>query len=131
MAYVDNRYSDLALLLLRIGVSLVFINSGWAKLTGIEGTQAFFGDVGIPVPYIMAWVVAIVEFFGGLMVLFGAYAKIPYLLLAIIMTVALLTTKLGGEFGPARLDMMLLVTNLALFFLGSGRYSVDHKMANR
>ena len=131
MTNIDNKYSDLALLLLRIGVGIIFIMAGWGKLTGIEGVQGFFANLGIPIPGLMAWVVACVEFFGGLMVLFGAYAKIPYLLLAIVMSVAILTTKLGGEFNAARLDMMLLLTSLALFFLGSGQYSVDHKIANR
>jgi len=131
MANLDNKYSDLALLLLRIGVGVIFIYHGWGKLTGIEGVQGFFGNVGIPLPAVMAWVVALVEFFGGLMVLFGAYAKIPYLLLAIIMVVALLTVKIGQGFEAARIDLMLLLTNLALFFLGSGSYSVDHKIANR
>ncbi len=74
---------------------------------------------------IMAWVVAIVEFVGGLMVLFGIKIRIPSLLLAFVMVVALLTTKLGGEFSAARLDIMLLLTSLALAILGSGKYSVD------
>jgi putative oxidoreductase len=131
MSQLESKHSDLALLLLRIGVGIIFIYAGWGKLTGIEGTQEFFGNIGIPMAGIMAWVVAIVEFFGGIMVLFGAYAKIPYLLLAFIMVVALLTTKLGGEFPAARLDMMLLLTNIALFLMGSGRFSVDYKIANR
>lgn len=131
MTQLESKNSDLALLLLRVGVGVIFILAGWGKLTGIEGTQAFFGNIGIPMPAIMAWVVGIIEFFGGIMVLLGAYAKIPHLLLAIIMAVALITTKFGGEFGPARLDLMLLLTNLALFFLGSGAYSVDNKIANR
>jgi putative oxidoreductase len=131
MSNTENKKSDIALLLLRIGVGVIFIVAGWGKLTGIEGTIGFFDSLGIPLPGIMAWVVAIVEFFGGIMVLLGAYAKIPYLLLAIIMVVALLTTKLGGEFSAARLDMMLLLTNLALFLMGSGAFSVDHKLENR
>ncbi len=120
-----HKYHDVALLLLRIGVGLVFIVAGWGKLTGIEGTQGFFGQLGIPLAGLMAWVVAIVEFFGGLMVLFGAYARIPNLLLAIIMVVALLTTKLGGEFSAARVDILLLLMTSALFILGSGKYSID------
>jgi putative oxidoreductase len=120
-----NKYSDLALLLLRIGVGLVFIVAGWGKLTGIEGVQQFFGNLGIPLAGIMAWVVAIIEFVGGLMVLFGAKARIPNLLLAIIMVVALFTTKLGGEFSAARVDLLLLLMTLALSILGSGKYSVD------
>lgn len=126
-----NKYKDLGLLLLRIGVGVIFIVAGWGKLTGIEGVQGFFGNIGIPLPALMAWVVAIVEFVGGIMVLLGAYARIPYLLLAIIMLVALLTTKLGGEFSAARLDLMLLLTSLALFLIGSGKYSVDQKLNNQ
>jgi putative oxidoreductase len=126
MALNDMRkYDDVAILLLRIGVGVIFIVAGWGKLTGIEGTQGFFGNLGIPLPGLMAWVVAIVEFFGGLMVLLGAYIRVPALLLAFIMLVALLTTKLGGEFSAARLDLMLLLVNLALFIIGSGRYSID------
>ncbi len=131
MTKTDSINSDFAILLLRVGVGVIFILAGWGKLTGIEGTQQFFGNIGIPLPVVMAWVVAFVEFVGGIMVLFGAYAKIPYLLLAITMAVALFTTKLGGEFSAARLDIMLLLTSLALFFLGSGAYSVDNKVANR
>jgi len=120
-----NKYHDLAPLLLRIGVGLIFIVAGWGKLTGIEGTQDFFGNIGIPMAGLMAWVVALVEFVGGLMVLFGAWARIPNLLLAVIMVVALLTTKMGEGFGAARLDLMLLFATLALAILGSGKYSVD------
>ncbi|WP_340104747.1 DoxX family protein [Rhodohalobacter sp. 8-1] len=123
-----KKLNDLAPLLLRIGVGVIFIVAGWGKLNGIEGVQGFFGDLGIPLPGLMAWVVAIVEFFGGLMVLLGAYIRIPAMLLAFTMVVAILTTKLGGEFSAARLDIMLLLTTLALFFLGSGKYSVDDKL---
>lgn len=123
-----QKNHDIALLLLRIGVGLVFIVAGWGKLTGIEGTQGFFGNLGIPLAGLMAWVVAITEFVGGLMVLFGAYIRIPAVLLAIIMLVALLTTKLGGEFSAARVDLLLLLMSSSLFILGSGKYSVDAKL---
>lgn len=120
-----SKYNGIALLLLRVGVGLVFILAGWGKLTGIEGVQGFFGNLGIPLPALMAWVVAIVEFFGGLMVLLGAWARIPNLLLAFIMVVALLTTKLDGDFSSARVDLLLLFMTTALAILGSGKYSVD------
>lgn len=128
MSNSENKYVDIAPLLLRIGVGVIFIVSGWGKLNGIDGVEGFFGGLGIPLPGIMAWVVAIVEFVGGIMVLLGAYARIPYLLLAFVMVTALFTTKLGGEFSAARLDLMLLLSNLALFFMGSGKYSVDDKL---
>lgn len=126
MAGLDNKYSDLALLLLRIGIGYIFIVHGWGKLTGIEGTAGFFDGLGIPIPVAMAWVVAIVEFFGGILVLLGAYAKIPNMLLAIIMLVAILAQE-----GNFELEFILLLTTLSLFIIGSGQYSVDHKIATR
>lgn len=124
------KNKDLALLLLRIGVGLIFIVSGWGKITGMEGTQSFFGNIGIPLPAVMAWVVAIVELGGGLMVLAGYKIQIPAILLAFVMLVAILTVKLGGDnvFSGMRLELMLLLTGLALSILGAGGYSVEAMM---
>ncbi len=123
-----NQNKDIAVLLLRLGVGIIFIVAGWGKLTGIEGVQGFFGDIGIPLAGLMAWVVAIVEFAGGIMVLAGAYIRIPAILLAIIMVVAILTTKVGQDFSAYRLDLMLLLANVGLALMGSGRYSFDDKL---
>ncbi len=120
---------DIALLLIRIGVGIIFIVAGWGKLTGIEGAQAFFGDIGIPLAGVMAWVVAIVEFFGGIMVLAGIYIRVPAVLLAIIMVVAIFTVKLPDGFQALRLDLMLMLAALALALAGSGAYSVKAMMA--
>ncbi len=121
-----EKFRDVAPLLLRIGVGLIFIHAGWGKLTGIEGTQQFFGGIGIPMAGIMAWVVAVVEFVGGIMVLVGFKIQLPALLLAFIMVVAIITTKLGGEdvFRAMRLDLLLLLTSLSLVISGSGKYGL-------
>lgn len=121
------KNKDTALLLLRIGVGLIFVIAGWGKLTGIEGVQGFFGNIGIPMASVMAWVVALVEFLGGLMILIGYKVQIPGYLLAIIMLVAMFII-LGGEdsdFGSIRLELMLLLTSLALTMTGPGSYSLD------
>lgn len=125
--YGITKNKDLALLLLRVGVGVIFILSGWGKLAGMEGTQQFFGNIGIPLPGMMAWVVALVEFLGGLMVLAGYKIKIPAVLLAIVMLVAILTVKLGGDnvFQGMRLELMLLLTSFALAIMNTGEYSLD------
>ena len=125
---ISYKNQDLALLMLRIAVGVIFIYSGYNKLTGIEGTEQFFDKSGIPLPGVMAWVVALVEFFGGIMVLFGAYIQIPALLLMIIMLVAILVVKMEAGFASYRLDLMLLLVNLAFILIGPGNYSVDKKM---
>lgn len=126
------KNKDLALLLLRIGVGVIFIVSGWGKLTGIEGTQQFFGSIGIPLTGVMAWVVALVEFVGGIMILVGYKVQVPGILLAIIMLVAIITVKLGGDnvFRSMRLELMLMLTSLAISMMSTGSYSVDSKLNN-
>ncbi len=124
----NSQNKDIALLLLRLGVGIIFIVAGWGKLTDIESIQGFFGGLGIPLPGLMAWVVAIVEFVGGIMVLLGGYIRIPAILLAIIMVVAIITTKIGEDFSAYRLDLMLLLANVALALMGSGKFSVDNKL---
>lgn len=121
------KNKDLALLLLRIGIGASFIVSGWGKLTGIEGTQQFFGNIGIPLPALMAWVVGIVEFVGSLMMLAGYKVKVPGFLLAFVMLVAIFTVKIGGDggFSGMRLEIMLMLSSLAIAMMGSGSYSLD------
>jgi putative oxidoreductase len=123
----SSKFKDYAPLLLRIGVGLIFIVAGWGKLNGIEGTTAFFDGLGIPMAGVMAWVVGIVEFVGGIMVLTGFRVQLPALLLAFVMLVAILTSKLDADnvFRAMRLDLMLLLSSLVIFILGSGKYSID------
>lgn len=124
------KNKDLALLLLRLGVGVIFIVAGLGKLTGMEGTQQFFGSIGIPLPGLMAWVVALVEFLGGLMMLTGYKIKIPALLLAFTMLVAIITTDLGSDspFMNLRLELMLILASLALAIMNTGKYSLEAMM---
>lgn len=119
--------NNIAVLLLRIGVGVIFILAGWGKLTGIDGVQGFFGNIGIPLPGLMAWVVALVEFVGGIMILVGYKVQIPGILLAITMLVAIFTVKMGGEggFRGMRLEIMLMLASLALAMMSTGSYSLD------
>jgi putative oxidoreductase len=133
LTFNTDKYADLAPLMLRIGVGLIFIYAGWGKLNGIEGTAQFFASNGIPMAGIMAWVVAIVEFVGGFMVLAGFRIQLPTLLLAFTMLVAIITTKLGADdvFRAMRLDLLLLLSCLGLFFSNSGKLSVDAMMVKK
>ncbi|MAL19228.1 MAG: oxidoreductase [Balneola sp.] len=118
---------NIAVLLLRIGVGIIFIVAGWGKLTGIEGVQGFFGNIGIPMAGFMAWVVALVEFVGGIMILIGYKVQVPGILLSITMLVAIFTVKMGGDggFRGMRLEIILMLTSLALAMMSTGSYSLD------
>ncbi|WP_295808519.1 DoxX family protein [uncultured Nitratireductor sp.] len=67
----------------RILISVIFIVSGYGKITGIGGTAGYFGNIGLPLPVVTAWVVALLELLGGIAILVGFQTRIAALLLAL------------------------------------------------
>lgn len=60
-----------ALLLGRILMSIIFILSGFMKLTTAAATQDMFAKMGLPMP-VVAWIVSVViELGGGVLLLIG------------------------------------------------------------
>jgi len=60
----------------RILLSLMFIISGWGKITGFAGTAGYMASKGIPVPELLLPITIIVELGGGLMLLVGWKARL-------------------------------------------------------
>ena len=120
---------DIAALIGRIGVGIVFAAHGWQKWTefGLAGTTASFGKMGIPLPSVSAAFAATVELAGGLALIAGVALPIAGVLLAANMLGALflvhLPNGLTGEGGYEQV-LVLAVASLALGFNG-GAYSLD------
>lgn len=55
----------------RLLMAQLFIISGWQKLTGFSGTEAYFAGMGIPLANVVTPLVILIELGGGLMLLFG------------------------------------------------------------
>lgn len=133
-------YSDWGLVILRLMMAVVFIYHGYQKLPlpnspmgGPRGFAGFLGRMGIPFPLFLSWVVVIVEFGGGLFLIFGLLTRLVALLMAVIMVVAIRKAKIGTmkvgfaaqEATGWEMDFALLGAALALFFLGGGAISLD------
>lgn len=120
-----QNYNKYVPILLRLALGAVFIFHGYGKITGIEGTIGFFDKVGIPVAGFSAWLVAIVEFLGGILVLVGFFTRISAGLIAIVMAVAMLTVKFSQGFvGGWEFDFVLFMIAISLVILGDGEYSI-------
>jgi len=128
---------DLALLVTRIAVGLVFLAHGWQKLStnGIDGTAAFFDTVGVPAASAAAWFAAVVELAGGAALVLGLAVPVAGLLLLVDMIGAFLFVHAGAglfvEQGGAELVLALGAAALLLAAVGAGRFSVDHLLAGR
>ncbi|MBI2484823.1 DoxX family protein [Candidatus Uhrbacteria bacterium] len=113
---------DLALFLLRLAAGAVFIYHGWLKLDDMQATQAFFESLNIPVVAVAAWVVALVEFVGGIALVLGVHARSGAFLLGINMIVALLVAHLGKPFLAAELPLVLLGAMFVVWTHGAGAW---------
>ncbi|BAT60922.1 inner membrane protein YphA [Variibacter gotjawalensis] len=128
--------NDLLYAIGRALIPIMFIHSGWGKLMAIERTVAAITSKGLPQPTVLAWVVAIVELVGGVMVLVGF--KTRYAALALLVFTAIATYyfhnfwALSGD--AVNLQRIMALKNLAvmgallmLIANGSGRFSVDRR----
>lgn len=122
-----GKQANYGLLALRIVVGVIFVYMGWSKLGNIEQVAGMLETNGFFWPQLFAYVLAIVEFLGGLAVLFGVYLRVFAKLLTIILVVAILTVHVPGPFQGAFLPLSLLGGTLALMFMGGGDWMVTKK----
>ncbi len=124
MQIKEEKLKNIGLFTLRLAVGVIFVVSGWGKLTGMESTIGLMENIGLPGAVFWAYLVAFVEFLGGLAVIIGVYLRCFAKLLAVIMLVALLTVKIKAGFKAARLDIILLGSSIALACLGGGSWQL-------
>lgn len=142
---IDNRFTAMATRcqafswgLLRILSSAMFLTHGWSKLFGerpqpflsSNGGMDFFGiDVGIN----MLWIAAVIEFFGGLLLVMGLFTRYMAALAALLMVMAYLSAHPAWfpTLNNGELAAMYFLVYLCIFAYGPGRFSLDHRLFGR
>lgn len=126
---------------LRIGVGSAMIVNGAGKVfgwgpraVGIDAFAAYLASIGVPFPLVFAWLAAIAELGGGLLILVGFFTRVAAIFTAITMTVAMVMVHLPGGF-PVRsigtaytvgeYTFVLIAASVALILLGDGRLSLE------
>jgi putative oxidoreductase len=129
--------TDLALLVARIALGVVFIAHGAQKLFtyGLAGTAEAFAGMGIPAPQAAALFATIVELAGGAALVLGVGVQVAGLLLVLDMLGALVLVHApNGVFvdnGGFELVAALGAGALLLAATGAGKWSVDHFVATQ
>lgn len=114
--------TDIALLLVRVGLALVFIAHGWDKLSNMEGTVGFFSSIGLSA--VWAYVIAYVELIGGISMLTGLFTGWAGVVLAATMVGAIGIVKISkGFIGGYEFDLMLFLSAIAISLAGPGIYT--------
>ena len=120
-------FSDWAILLLRLVLGLIFIAHGWPKIKNLKTTQANFDGMGFKPGKFWGSLVALAEFFGGILMILGLFTQVAAFILALEFIVIMIwklkiKQKLVGGY---ELDLILLAALLALATAGSSLYSLD------
>ncbi len=140
-----NLSKDWGPLPIRLIIGIGFAYHGFIKLFTSWGHDVFLRllqEVGIPGAVAFSWLIGIVEFFGGIAILIGAFVSIASIILIINMLVAMFTVNLSNGFdimsvtimveaGPKfgipgyEINLLYIATMLTLLIIGAGKYSLD------
>lgn len=133
-------------LILRVTLGLVIFPHGAQKLLGWYGGFGFGGTMGffteqMHLPWLVAFLVIVGEFFGSLALLAGFLTRFVAASYIVIMAGAIATVHLphgffmnwGGKQAGEGFEYHLLVIGMAaaLLIVGGGRWSVDGLLAKR
>jgi putative oxidoreductase len=128
---------DEVLLIARILLAVLFLTSGWAKLTDYSGTVGYMTQIGVPLPAVATVVAIAMEFFGSIALILGIRIR-PLAVLYVLFTLA--TAFLGHHFwtmdGADRYansinfykNLGIAGGFLLLYITGAGKYSIDAKL---
>lgn len=127
------RQLDVGLAALRIGVATIFMRHGAQKLFvfGIGGVSGAFAQMGAPLPGVTGPLIGILEFFGGIALLFGFLTRLVAVGYICDMLGAILIVLIKNGFSHYELEFLLLMSSLALVLTGAGGLSVDAMIVRR
>lgn len=126
-----SRFNDVAILIARIFVAVLFLIAAYNKFKGLGGTTGYMTKLGVPAPSIMAPVVAAFELVAGLLLLVGFKTRLVALAIGVFVVMAALLAHTnfadGNQLNHFLKNFAIVGACLALFVTGGGAYSVDAK----
>ena len=126
-------YAGVGVLILRLALGIIFVPHGWPKLKNPTELTGLIGKLGFPLPALFAWLVALLESVGALLLIVGLATRLVALGLVVDMLVAIAVRirmmkapftstqqAQGWEF-----EFALVAMALALVFTGAGPLALD------
>ena len=125
-----NQIQSIAAPAGRILIALMFVTSGFSKISGYAATQGYMEAMGVPgalLPLVIA-----VDLLGGLAVMLGWHTRIAAFLLAgfTLLSALLFHANFGDQ-----MQMIMFMKNISIaggflmiVSLGGGAYALDNRM---
>ena len=125
---------ELGLAILRIVLGVIFIAHGWPKIGNIEGTVGFLESLSVPLPVVMAWLLAGLEFGGGLLLIAGFLVTPVSVLLTVQMLAGIILVHASNGFyvidrgtGGIEFNLIVAASAMMLVFGGPGLAALDSR----
>jgi len=123
----------------RVLLALMFIISGWGKITGFSGTVGYIEGKGLPIPQLLATVAIAIELGAGLAIALGwktRWAALTMVVFLIVITPifhafwGVPPDQMAGQQINFMKNLTILGGMLTLCAWGPGHYSLDEGRAS-
>jgi putative oxidoreductase len=122
---------DVALLILRVAVSILILTHGWAKIANFsENLNRFPDPIGLGVATTLQLTI-FAEFFCAILVGLGFMTRLALIPLLINMAIIVFVVHSADPFSRQELPLLYLISFLFLFFTGPGRFSMDGQILKK
>lgn len=126
--------------IIRLTIGLILFPHGAQKLLGVFGGYGFSGTMTfftgtVHLPWIIGFLVIIIEFFGALLLMAGLGTRVWAALIVVLMLGIIFTTHaangffmnwFGNQKGEGfEFDLMMIGLSLAALLNGGGKYALD------
>ena len=122
-----KKLDDAGVLVARVLMPILFIVAGWGKIGGYAGTQQYMEAMGVP-GFLLPLTI-LLEFGGGLAILFGFFTRTTAIITAVFTILTALMFHSDFSQGPNSIMYMknfsIAGGYLLLAIFGPGAYSID------
>jgi putative oxidoreductase len=135
---MNASQTNVLVLIGRVLLALIFLTSGFGKLTGLQGTADYIAAAGLPLPWLLALGAGLLELGAGLALTVGFKARWAALALGVFTLAAgvLFHAYWSAPADQAYVQQLMFMKNLAIaggLFLaaafGAGSLSLDERLA--
>ena len=132
------QWQDFLLLVARLLMGWIFLQSGWGKLMNMSGFVASMPRRGLPT--FLGYIAPPVEFIGGICIILGfatRYASLVLLLFVIIASFsshrywAVEAAQVANQSSHFWKNVTIKGGLVLLFITGAGRFALDYMLAKR
>ncbi len=131
-AGATTRFGDIGLFILRAGTGILMAYShGWSKIYSdgsfglSSGLVSNVKAMNFPAPTAFAWMAALTEFLGGILLAAGLMTRPIAFALTFNMAVAAFVVHGSDKLAVKELALLYLFAFQVFIFTGAGRYSLD------